>query len=134
MRRALVILKYLPAVLCGFIALCFVFSQFRHYTATFPLGRYWGFAEFGAGTVGVQWQKGRGPTNRLMIERGRRRTQFSLGKLDVMQPAIWLKIPLLMVSTLLLPAAVLPLVRFRFPLWAWFAWTALVAAQLAYVM
>jgi hypothetical protein len=42
--------------------------------------------------------------------------------------------PIPMVATLLLPLAVGCLTRFRFPLWSYFVWTSLVAAELAYYL
>jgi hypothetical protein len=42
--------------------------------------------------------------------------------------------PIVFAITLLLPFAVAPFTRFRFPLWSYFAWTALVAAELAYYL
>jgi hypothetical protein len=36
--------------------------------------------------------------------------------------------------TLLTPFAIGSLTRFRFPLWSYFAWTALVAAELTYYL
>ena len=46
--------------------------------------------------------------------------------------ALWLVIPGLL--TLLLPLTIGPSIRFRFPLWSWFAFTAAVAVELAYYL
>jgi hypothetical protein len=43
-------------------------------------------------------------------------------------------LPFLLLLTLLLPPAVGPFTRFRFPLWSYFAYTALLAAELAYYL
>lgn len=42
--------------------------------------------------------------------------------------------PIPVLLTLVSPIAVGCLTRFRFPLWSYFAWTALVAAELAYYL
>ena len=41
-------------------------------------------------------------------------------------------IPIPWILTLLLPAAVGPFFRYRFPLWTWFAWVAIIAAETAW--
>jgi hypothetical protein len=43
-------------------------------------------------------------------------------------------LPFLLLLTLLLPPAVGPFTHFRFPLWSYFAYTALLAAELAYYL
>lgn len=42
--------------------------------------------------------------------------------------------PIPAIVALLLPLAVGPLLRYRFPLWAWFAWTAMIGCLLAYYL
>jgi hypothetical protein len=44
------------------------------------------------------------------------------------------RLPIPMLISLFLPAGAGPLVNFRFPLWSYFAWTALLAAELAYYL
>lgn len=48
------------------------------------------------------------------------------------QVSLCLPIPMLL--TVLLPIAVGALIRFRFPLWSYFAWTTLVAAEVAFYL
>jgi hypothetical protein len=43
-------------------------------------------------------------------------------------------LPIPVMLTLVIPLSVAPFTRFRFPLWSYFAWTALVAAELAYYL
>jgi hypothetical protein len=43
-------------------------------------------------------------------------------------------IPIPMAVSFVFPFIVAPFTRFRFPLWSYFAWTALVAVELAYYL
>ena len=43
-------------------------------------------------------------------------------------------IPIAWLITFMLPFALGCLTRFRFPLWSYFVWTALIAAELAYYL
>jgi hypothetical protein len=43
-------------------------------------------------------------------------------------------LPIPVMLTLVIPLSVAPFTRFRFPLWSYFAWTALLAAELAYYL
>jgi hypothetical protein len=45
-----------------------------------------------------------------------------------------LRLPIPMLLTVLLPIAAGALIRFRFPLWSYFAWTTLVAAEVAFYL
>jgi hypothetical protein len=133
MRRALAILKYVPAVLCGLLVVAWVVSM------SVPIGgecvwrdgryivRIWrGIIKASFGPKDTRWfSEVYFPDDRLKYSSfvkndGRRAFEFFT--------------PISIAILLSLPLALAPFTRFRFPLWSYFAWTALVAAELAYYL
>jgi hypothetical protein len=149
MRRALAILKYVPAVLSGLLVVAWVVSSFatcyaqicvegkystaRYYFALNPgnslLGRYDCPVSFPSEwEFGAKWSPDTGENLLGQFQLYR----FSDDELCRYDSNIAL--PILMVLSAILPLAILLAVRFRFPLWSYFAWTALIAAELAYYL
>jgi hypothetical protein len=143
MRRALAIVKYLPAALCALLVMAWVVSCFYEIGA---IARLWpqtttviglSTGNLFAKTEDRVWQMRILPVSRptqpepfaylgrFYFARGR---LFGTGYLTVCC------CPLLFLSSLLFPLAIAPFTHFRFPLWSYFAWTALVAAELAYYL
>jgi hypothetical protein len=64
--------------------------------------------------------------------------QSGFGQFSYMIYAEWgdifLRCPIPFIFTLIAPLSVSTFTHFRFPLWSYFAWTALVAAELAYYL
>jgi hypothetical protein len=139
MRRALAILKYLPAVLCGLLVVAWVVSLSESFGITLPAsepGGSW-IVGFSCGSI------------KHCLVFGERAFQFERYRNDVVIPSAsglgtfgqsipWVahetSCPISFVLTLLLPFSLAPFIHFRFPLWSYFAWTALVAAELAYYL
>jgi hypothetical protein len=129
MRRVLAALKYVPVVLCGLLAMAWVMSfRWSVPIATFSsVGERiedMSFALTDGQLMVTYWEIGPdSPKWRLP-----RSSYISDGGAAV----VFSFIP---VHALLLPLLPLGLVPFaRFPLWSYFAWTALVAAELAYYL
>lgn len=144
MRRALAILKYLPAVLCGLVVATWMVSAYAYVWASIPysqgkvlvVGTLPGIlaiqverADDTMPLVGAQLlDKSEFVERRKAVVRWFGYLRFIRGN----RVGIYLPIPLIL--SLLMPAAYGGLTRFRFPLWSYFAWTALVAAELAYYL
>jgi hypothetical protein len=140
MRRALAMMKYLPAVLCGLLVVAWVVSHVLRIN----------LAREENARIGVDLRPGRldlwwgdcpaftGVSLESYDEYGRTEAGNLLGELSYFcipeRPweVVYIPIPLLL--SLLFPLALGPFVRFRFPLWSYFAWTALLAAELAYYL
>lgn len=62
--------------------------------------------------------------------------RFYIGRFHLSRTAFWQTVilPAPVLLPVLLPIAIGCLVQFRFPLWSWFAWTGLIAAELAYYL
>jgi hypothetical protein len=153
MRRAFAILKYLPAALCGLLVVAWVASWFAgcgfmanlpsyligpgFCEVTFESSSVSGYVLFGPGYESSQdWipysvtYRHASNVNDFL---GR---SFYLTRNRVFRPniAIEFGFPIPLTLTMLLPFSIAPFTRFRFPLWSYFAWTALVAAELAYYL
>jgi hypothetical protein len=137
MRRALAILKYLPAVLCGLLVVAWGLSILRMIMVV-------GLGDDGqselvwtAGTFGLVWEPNNSKTFGVEVHRnpgiGSPLGFFALGQ-DGHYFVIVFASPICFLVTVILPLAVAPFTRFRFPLWSYFAWTALLAAELAYYL
>lgn len=133
MRRALAILKYVPAVLCGLLVVAWVVSWFvtvgvgwDHHPENFVGVRYGSIQIWR--TTPVDWP--------LPVSTMQDRIRDNLGQWcwNWEPDKIICNIPVLFAVTSLLPAAVAPFTRFRFPLWSYFVYTAVLAVELAYYL
>ena len=91
-----------------------------------------------AGTVGLVWERHSPKVFGIEVHRNLQAVGSPLGffafRQDDMYYVILFACPISCLLTWLLPFAVSPFTRFRFPLWSYFAWTALIAAELAYYL
>jgi hypothetical protein len=142
MRRILASLKYVPAVVCGLLVVAWVVSVPYSCGAKFGLagykGQLWTGLDFGdlmfhfSANIDepIQWGSVRRSSGQLYS-----RPWFGQLKLKNYSPGEnRLVLPIPLVLTALLPVCVAPVIHFRFPLWSYFAYTALVAAELAYYL
>jgi hypothetical protein len=132
MRRACAILKYLPAVLCVLLVVAWVVSPIQR------LGLMMGQTafDFNEGSIRI-WHNRFGPPRYFdpLVNVTQERSlvgHFEYSRLETY--FVGTACPIAFVLTILAPCAVGPFTRFRFPLWSYFAWTALVAAELAYYL
>jgi hypothetical protein len=146
MRRAVAILKYVPAVLCGLLFVAWVVSCFSLVIAQFNLPQWRGYQRKAmvflvAGTVGVHLE----PDGVDSVGIFSLRNDNSITIKDALGHLGYTRVrgtyehseiasPILFLLTLLLPVAGGSFTRFRFPLWSYFAWTALIAAELVYYL
>jgi hypothetical protein len=140
MRRVLATLKYLPALLCGLLVVAWVVSA---YYAMAIGHRNLGLIAIVAGTASVRWLPNASLAPRFFVIRGPItsedlicRKNGCLGEYELFwhNGDIIIGVPMAVIISLLLPLAVGPFTHFRFPLWSYFAYTALVAAELAYYL
>jgi len=127
------ILKFTPAVLLGLLVVAWLMTQGGW--MQFTSGKF--VIALQHGSVTGYWQESDGVNffwssrkewwfkNGLALGRIRTATPFS-------STGYWFPIPLL--CTLILPLAVGPLVSFRFRLWHFLAYTALLAMELAFYL
>jgi hypothetical protein len=146
MRRALAILKYVPAVLCGLLVVAWFAGGFVELGFAFTCPRPWSsrfnrVVVIGGGSI--QWDYRDRSEGFFMDELGQLDKRDALlrfgGRFEFHQYQgdsypYDASIPISWIVTGLLPLSVGILNRFRFPLWSYFAWTALVAAELAYYL
>jgi hypothetical protein len=138
MRRALAILKYVPAVLCGLLVVAWVVSATMRVGLAYPWpspfgsldellwGQEIGFCE---GALFI----------RIVSESDMRFSLFAYrwpppgdpGSYGL-PPYFACNVPIAFLLTLIFPLAIGSFTQFRFPLWSYFAWTALLAGELAY--
>ena len=135
------ILKYTPAVVCGVLVLAWIASAFGSLTCTLQRGRIEGSIWFFWGNIGVAVCD-----TPLTDQTGVRflavpaSTLHLLGFIDFtteLSLGDWYyggRLPILLVLTGLLPLAIGPFLSFRFRLWHYLAYTALVAVELAYYL
>jgi hypothetical protein len=118
MSRILTIAKYLPAVLCGLLVVAWLVSLSANLKLGLPSIRATKAVEISLSIAPgkIDWVYSRWASAWGCVTSARG------------------SIPLLAPMTFLLPIAVGCLTRFRFPLWSWFAFTALVAVELAYYL
>jgi hypothetical protein len=133
--------KWIPAVVCGLLVVAWVVSVFV------PIGVAWkdGTTENFAGvrlsniefsrTIPITSYLGPRPLSEpTILERVIRRTLGNWVWFWTDYDLFGHCVPVLIPISALLPAAVAPFTRFRFRLWSYFAWMALIAAELAYYL
>jgi hypothetical protein len=146
MRRALASLKHIPAVLCGLLVVAWGMSCFAR--TILWVGFFTGANEFAVGGGSLEFnrflQLDLGDVSDVEWEydlklTAERRIGTCLGELSSKGGRedgtyMWFtSFPIPLGITLLLPLVLLPFFS-RFPLWSYFAWTALLAAELAYYL
>jgi hypothetical protein len=127
------ILKYTPAVVLGLLVVAWVLTQGGW--MQFVSGKF--VIALQQGSITGYWQESDKIT---FFWESRKEWWFDdapkLGRLMAAKPhgstGSWFPIPLL--CTIILPFAIGPFISFRFRLWHYFAYTALVAALLAYYL
>jgi hypothetical protein len=143
MRRALAILKYVPAVLCGVLVVAWAVTLL--YIIEWRVSRvyvtcYDGTVEIGLLPPGrlrpdgswaefsLDWNDSdrSGMAGRFCQYPASRHFPSTIGPCT--------GVPISVLVTGLLVPCIAAFIRFRFPLWSYFAWTALVAAELAYYL
>jgi hypothetical protein len=157
MRRALAVLKCLPAALCGLLVVAWVVSLFVEVAVEYQFGsgRWSVYPVDGDLNLHVVQSVGDhanlyGNTIGWSVRTLGRVDRFHFvghfiggyDKLYFQEPDsyeddvshLYCSLPIPLLLTVLLPLASGCLSRFRFPLWSYFAWTALVAAELAYYL
>jgi hypothetical protein len=134
MRRALAILKYLLAVLCGLLVVAWVVSvnySIESGASLVDIAVGIGLADGNISlTAGIY--EGLHSGARLNVYPNRFNVHY-LGYFRYYPPNFIL-VPIAGILAALFPLAIGPFINFRFPLWSYFAWTALVAAELAYYL
>jgi hypothetical protein len=141
MRRALAILKYVPAVLCGLLVVAWVVSCWFEWRFSVPLSATHEMAlSCASGTLTLAHIPDY-PTFRLSLHSTGDYIGGWLGCAMLIYPTnddqVQIRMmycPIPACITLLLPLAVGPFVGFRCSLCFCFAWTALIAAELAYYL
>jgi hypothetical protein len=137
MRRAFAILKYLPAALCGLLVVAWVVSL--NITCGFEPTHNGGFGALiaNANLVLLRANQDGDPVwirNEEQYFQSSWLGSYMLGRSVWFPPVDIVELPIPALLTVLFPLAIGPFTRFRFPLWSYFAWTALVAAELAYYL
>jgi hypothetical protein len=144
MSRLIARLKYVPAVLLGLVLIVLLASWFASAGVAFvvPFTRDEVWLEVQGSTVefalnvyylermGPHWATGRQLSLRNVL--GFVQFRYHMGLHG--RPVLETEMPLPLMAALMLPLAVGPFLRFRFPLWSYFAWTALLAAEMAYYL
>jgi hypothetical protein len=133
MRVVHSILKYTPAVLLTLLVMAWVFTQAGY--LQFVSRKF--VVALQHGSVTGYWEESN-RTSFFWKFRNERllRGAPKLGQLKSADPrgstGSWFPLPLL--CTIILPLAIGPFISFRFRLWQYFAYTALVAIELAYYL
>jgi hypothetical protein len=135
------ILKYVPAVVLGLLVVAWVASAFAIVGTVLPStngGRGYGIL-CGRGTIAIFYSETY-PPNRLHTEIVRNPSIIGAFRLRSQHRPLWvapsldIQFPLAWIATALLPLAIGPFLSFRFRLWHYLAFTALVAVELAYYL
>jgi hypothetical protein len=129
MRRALPILKYIPAALCGVLVVAWVVTLRNSWEA--HSGPY--HVAIGVGALEFTYADNSAAKFDWIIRHDPLIGSPSADK-RAMREYHYLALPIPLALTAMLPTVVAPFTRFRFPLWFYFAWTTLVAAELAYYL
>jgi hypothetical protein len=135
------ILKYTPAVVMGLLVVAWAFTSMRYFSFVFPLPSPRGSIELGftEGTIWACHYRGVSITPDLSVEPYPRPLSSNpwktmLGDFYLHPNNRRLYLPIAFVITAILPLAVGPFIAFRFRLWHYLAYTALVALELAYYL
>ena len=136
--RTLVILKFVPAVLCGLLLVAWAVSMDREFGAIWQAGR--GHLGIACDYATLHLWNDTQITLSTRLFSGRHHPDFpsrsarwsGRWSTHAGPPRSLVCIPLPLLLTLLAPVAAG--VFMRFPLWSYFAWTAIVAAELAYYL
>lgn len=134
------ILKYTPAVVTGLLVVAWLASLVSQFGMIAPSPDGWGQIFFGCADGAVAFQ-----SSGSVFEAGPflhfASPEFYLGSFDAHWdgwihpvPNCGLKLPILAVVMALTPLAIGPFISFRFRLWHYLAYTALVAVELAYYL
>jgi hypothetical protein len=136
MPRALAILKYIPAVLCGLLVVAWVVSCIFEVgpLARLPAGPHRLVLGVDHGSVDCSLVFAPLSKWSFVLFPSLFRRPLGLLRFFAEEDGYCLLLPIPMLLTLGTPLVVGPFNRFRFPLWSYFAWTALVAAELAYYL
>jgi hypothetical protein len=142
MRRALAILKYVPAVLCGLLVVAWVVSLFSESELVVrPAHGHLGIAlEYSTMHLWQSNLENRATRFRYYWYRNRAHIlarylgRFSWANEPTTEWGVAVALPFPLILSTFLPLSVGPFTRFRFPLWSYFAWTALIAAELGYYL
>jgi hypothetical protein len=132
MHRALALLNYIPAVLCGLLVVAWVVTLSQEQETM--LGNC--HVALASGSLEVAYAEIAPGFAIWLLRSPDNHHGHRLGRLTWRQGPSWhyLSVPIPILLAFCLPVAVGCLTRFRFPLWSYFAWTALVAAELAYYL
>jgi hypothetical protein len=138
------ILKYTPAVVIGLLVVAWMVSVFSYSKIAVGFGRHFVNAIFGIGSLSVSCWKLDQPTEldfhsaASLTERGFSLEQVSgymrFGAMPNSNELFALTLPFPLTIVAFLPLAVGPFISFRFRLWHYLAYTALVALELAYYL
>jgi hypothetical protein len=140
MRRRLAILKYVPAVLCGLLVVAWVVSPFWYLWIDFGCCHRIIAMHICRGALDIQCE---GSTHQLgtIIDSGFNRDVWDVLRnftgwilVDSDRKFLRIVLPFSLLISLAFPFALAPFTRFRFPLWSYFAWIGLLAAELAYYL
>jgi hypothetical protein len=131
MLRALALPKYVPAGLCGLLIVVWIASVPLSFGAGLP-GVAWG-SDLGSLALILGWGRFASISLRPASSISQESWMGKLGKFTFGN-SLFFYVPIPLVITLLLPLAIAPRYQFRFPLWSYFAWTALIAAELAFYL
>lgn len=140
------LLKYFPAFLSGLLVVSWLVSQFAWVATSYRLGT--GDAAFilTDGMVMYIYCRPKVGWEPFVFDTTsdpayRRRYVGQLRYVHSAPPDHWLNsarfrravhLPIPMILTVLLPLAIGPFVRYRFPLWSWLAFITLISCELAY--
>lgn len=144
MPRALDILKWVPAVVCGLLVVAWVVSVWRTITSDFYHGTSFTSVYVEDGTLAFYYRT-MDPTNYwgYRTRYGQPNSQSMFGKTHFepwrseIGPSVHgviLQLPIPGLITLFLPLAIGPFFRFRFPLWSYFVFVAVIAGELAFYL
>jgi hypothetical protein len=137
MHRTIAILKYVPTLLCGLLVVAWVMSTYIIFAVVFP-GRDGGAWPLGcfAGSVKLCYSGSLEPQFQFMTFKNESDESWFGSFRRQVVPSVDYEIsfPIPVLLVLLAPLAFGAFTSFRFPLWSYFAYTALVAAELAYYL
>jgi hypothetical protein len=145
--RILTVAKYLPAVLSGLLVVAWVVSHSFVFGAIHRRHINYGTPSFIQRSRAILCWSGSvvvSPTEQG-LEQEMYQPLFAWGRSSDVgcvrlfcgrhpPTQVVFRLPIAALLTCLIPLAIAPFIRFRFPLWSWFAFSALVAVELAYYL